>query len=174
MLITIAQAIAIIHAALQLLPLKMATPSAICELLAMALQESDGLKTRFQYNGGPARGFWQFERTGGVRGIMQHGGVSAFTRALCIARNVQFEEFAIWTALAKDDVFAAGCARLLLWTDTHPMPQPVDDDPNVAKGWNVYIETWRPGAYWNGSKEKREALFKKWQDNWSKACKALA
>ena len=55
---------------MQLLPAKMDSPQARAMLKAIALQES-----RFEHRkqiGGPARGFWQFEQGGGVRGVLNH------------------------------------------------------------------------------------------------------
>src|SRR5690606_35531315 len=53
-----------------LLPSRMDSDRATVMLLAIGLQES-----RFEHRRqikGPARGFWQFERGGGVRGVMTH------------------------------------------------------------------------------------------------------
>lgn len=48
----------------------MDSAAARCQMLAIGLQESR-LQHRRQ-NGGPARGFWQFEKGGGVKGILFH------------------------------------------------------------------------------------------------------
>src|SRR5688572_12878990 len=52
----------VIPAAYDLLPLHMASVEATAMLLAVGWQESDSFRARAQYEGGPARGFWQFER----------------------------------------------------------------------------------------------------------------
>lgn len=130
--------------ALALLPARMDTPGARVMLLAIGLQES-----RFAHRqqiGGPARGFWQFEKgtrasRGGVWGVFLHAASKGHLAALCKARSVACDPDAIYPALAYDDVLAAGVARLLLWTDPKALP-PVGD---AAAGWALYLRTWRPG-----------------------------
>lgn len=126
--------------ALAILPLAMDSPKARVMLLVTGLQES-----RFQYRrqmgNGPARGFWQFERGGGVKGVFTHHASTGHLHNLCKARGVPFDIPTIWAALETDDVLAAGVARLLYYTDPKPLPD-VDD----AEGsWALYMRTWRPG-----------------------------
>lgn len=144
-----------INPALALLPAKMDTPQARVLLLTIGQQESR-FKDRVQMGGGPARGFWQFEKGGGVKGVMTHSAVKGLTAHVCAVRGVPFEPYATWTALATDDVFAAALARLLLWTD--PGPLPARDDPDA--GWKLYaVRVWRPGkphpetwrGYWDNA-----------------------
>ncbi len=112
--------------ALALLPATMDTPAARVMLLAIGLQEG-----RFMHRrqiGGPARGFWQFEKgtrasRGGVWGVFLHAASRDHLATLC------------------KDVLAAGVARLLLWTDPKALP-PVGD---ADAGWALYLRTWRPG-----------------------------
>lgn len=126
--------------ALAILPAKMDSLQARVQLLATGLQESEFMHRR-QMGNGPARGFWQFEKGGGVKGVMQHPASAAYVRAVCEVRGVQFDRYAIWTALETDDIFAAAIARLLLWTDAQPLPA-VDD----TKGsWALYSRVWNPG-----------------------------
>src|SRR5690606_26202246 len=132
--------------ALELLPDRMASDEAIVMLLAIGLQES-----RFQHRRqlvgnpprptGPATGFWQFERGGGVVGVLQHHASRDHARTLCAARGVEPVSQSVWQALQHDDVLAAGFARLLLWTD--PFALPLLGDAQAA--WDLYIRTWRPG-----------------------------
>jgi hypothetical protein len=125
--------------ALALLPPYMSTPAAHILLLAIGLQES-----RFQHRrqiGGPARGFWQFEQGGGVRGVLAHSSSRDDARQLCFARGVSATSDSVYTTLETDDVLAAGFARLLLWTD--PMRLPKTGDADGA--WALYLRTWRPG-----------------------------
>lgn len=125
--------------ALALLPARMSSPSAEIMLLAIGLQES-----RFTHRrqvGGPARGFWQFELGGGVRGVMRHPVTAEHARALCQARGVPATEGKVYAALEHDDVLAAGFARLLLWSDPARLPAVGE----VAAGWDLYMRTWRPG-----------------------------
>ena len=60
-----------IRPALAALPARMRSREAVVMLLAIGLQESL-FKYRRQMANGPARGFWQFEKMGGVAGVLQH------------------------------------------------------------------------------------------------------
>ncbi|MFY2599299.1 hypothetical protein ACOTHJ_33095 [Achromobacter xylosoxidans] len=130
--------------ALALLPAAMDTRAARVMLLAIGLQES-----RFTHRrqiGGPARGFWQFEKgtrasRGGVWGVYLHAASKDRLAALCKARSVACDPDAIYAALEYDDVLAAGVARLLLWTDPKALPAVGDADA----AWALYLRTWRPG-----------------------------
>jgi len=129
-----------INPALAILPMAMDSPKARMMLLATGLQESQ-FKYRRQMGNGPARGFWQFERGGGVKGVFTHHASTGHLYNLCKARGVPFDIPTIWSALETDDVLAAGVARLLYYTDPKPLPE-VDD----AEGsWKLYLRTWRPG-----------------------------
>lgn len=130
--------------ALALLPTRMDTPAARVMLLAIGLQESRF--THRQQIGGPARGFWQFEKgtrasRGGVWGVFLHTASKGHLAALCKARSVAGDPDAIYAALEYDDVLAAGVARLLLWTDPKALPAVGDADA----GWAQYLRIWRPG-----------------------------
>lgn len=111
-------------------------------LLAIALQESSA---RFRYQilssgaPGPARGFWQFERGGGVSGVMEHRASRPAAVAMCNALQVEFASASIHRVIEGNDPLAVAFARLLLWTDPHPLP-----DAESA-GWACYLRTWRPG-----------------------------
>ena len=76
----------ILTPALSMLPATMDTPKARVMLLAIALQES-GLAHRVQV-GGPAHGLWQFERGGGVKGVLRCHTTREHARALCAKRHV--------------------------------------------------------------------------------------
>lgn len=128
-----------INPALALLPAKMDTPAARVILLAIGLQESRFVHR--QQIGGPARGFWQFEQGGGVRGVLKHPSSEALARQVCEARGVESAAQAVYTQLENDDVLAAAFARLLLWTDPKPLPSIGDADA----AWALYLRTWRPG-----------------------------
>lgn len=128
-----------IDPALALLPTKMDTPTARVMLLAIGLQESRFLHRR-QIRG-PARGFWQFEQGGGVRGVLTHAASAALAREVCEVRGVAPNAAAVYGMLETDDVLAAAFARLLLWTDPGRLPA-VDD---LKGGWDLYARTWRPG-----------------------------
>lgn len=132
--------------ALCLLPSKMRSREAQVMLIAIGLQESR-FKYRRQLVGkpaqpvGPATGFWQFEKNGGVKGVLTHPSTSKIARDLCDVRGVAADPLAVWDALQRDDVLAAGFARLLLWTDPKPLPRIGDADG----AWALYLRTWRPG-----------------------------
>lgn len=136
-----------IDPAMQLLPPKMNTPAAKVMMLAIGLQES-----RFQYRAqkvagkpyekGPARGFWQFERGGGVHGVMSHPATSELAKHVCEARDVPFDSVLVHAKLETDDILAAAFARLLLWADSKSLPL-VNADHDAA--WDCYVRNWRPG-----------------------------
>ncbi|MDR6600970.1 hypothetical protein J2732_001953 [Achromobacter deleyi] len=128
-----------IKPALALLPPKMDTAAARVMLLAIGLQESRFLHRR--QIGGPARGFWQFERGGGVRGVLTHPASRDHAYRVCAARGVDPVAAAVYPALEADDVLAAAFARLLMWTDAWRLPAVGD----TQGGWELYIRTWRPG-----------------------------
>ncbi len=128
-----------IRQGLALLPEKMSGCRSMTMIIAIGLQES-GFLVRLRYGNGPARGFWQFERDGGVKGVMEHPATSSYTAAICLQRGVPFERPKVWAALETDDVLAVVFARLLLWSD--PMPLLAVTEPSAA--WSLYARTWRP------------------------------
>jgi hypothetical protein len=112
-------------------------------LLAIAIQESD-LVHRYQRSrgvqAGPARGWWQFERLGGVEGVLTHPRSKTAADKWCLYCNVEPFVDPVWRALEGHDWLAAGFARLLLWTD----PQPIPTEQHEA--WTCYARRlWRPG-----------------------------
>jgi hypothetical protein len=130
-------------AAYAVLPSRMASPHATAMLLAIGAQES-GFAHRRQV-GGPARGFWQFERGGAVHGLLTH----ELTRPLLDAalRALRFEhalglEAALQNLIECNDVVAAVCARLLLST----VPQRLPQRGELQMAWEQYAEAWRPGT----------------------------
>lgn len=131
---------AAVDEALSMLPQRMDSIPARVMIYAIGLQESQ-FKYRRQMGNGPARGFWQFERGGGVVGVMKHAATSAHARNVCAERGVWFNRWSVWRALEVDDVLAAVFARLLLWSDPKPLPDLSDE----AGAWNLYMRTWRPG-----------------------------
>lgn len=125
--------------AFALLPAKMDSNAARCQMLAIGLQESRFVHRR--QIGGPARGFWQFEKGGGVKGVLFHATTQEQAQAVCKARGVPATMDAVYEALDQDDVLAAAFARLLLWTDPRPLPALGD----TGTAWALYQRTWRPG-----------------------------
>jgi hypothetical protein len=136
-----------IHPALALLPPKMTSPEAIVMLLAIGLQESR-FKYRAQkiagrpYEKGPARGYWQFERGGGVFGVMTHRASNEHAHYICGNQGVPFDSVLVHARLEDDDILAAAFARLLLWTDRKALPSL---DASHDEAWDCYLRTWRPG-----------------------------
>lgn len=124
--------------AMLLVPMAMDTPQARIMLLAIGLQES-GLQYRTQHMHGPARGLWQFERGGGVKGVLEHPSTCAIAKAACEAHTVNPTAQDVWEVLETDDVLAAVFARLLLWSDAHKLAN------DAQSGWLTYLRTWRPG-----------------------------
>ncbi|MFY2035866.1 hypothetical protein ACOTDT_18905 [Achromobacter xylosoxidans] len=155
--------------ALALLPARMDTPEARVMLLAIGLQESRFIDRRQLVGSppqptGPAKSFWQAEQGGGmVSGVRTHGATRDLAAQLYRARGVAADNAAIWNAIEQDDVLAAGLARLLLWSD--PALLPVVGDEQGA--WNLYLRTWRPGAYERGSPAQRAELRAKWGRNYA-------
>lgn len=129
-------------------------------LLAIAGQES-GMDHRYQLSrgmtAGPARGWWQFERGGGVAGVMTHRASSERAKAVCQELEVEFASHAIWRALEGHDALATAFARLLLWTDPRPLPT------TEQAGWQYYLDNWRPGKPHPGA----------WPKHWAAANEAL-
>ena len=153
----------ILNPGLAQLPLAMDSPKARVMLLTIGLQESKFVHRAQVLNSGgkgPARGFWQFERGGGVKGVMTHHTTTGHAHRLCAERGVDWDAAAIWAKLETDDLLACGFARLLLYSD--PKPLPAIDDANAA--WELYAErTWRPGkphrGTWNAYHDKARAAL---------------
>lgn len=106
-------------------------------LLSIGLQES-----RFKHRKqivGPARGFWQFENGGGVKGVLTH--VASSKEIERILARLEISKTDVYTAIAWHDPLAAVMARLLLYTDPKPLPAVTD----TAGAWQLYLRCWRPG-----------------------------
>jgi hypothetical protein len=130
-----------IRAAIFLLPERMG--GAAAKLMLRAINRQENPQRLEQQVNGPARGDYQFEKSGGVKGVMTHSAASEHTMNVCKARGVAFKAEAIYQAIGTDPVLAAALARILLWTDSKPMPAIGD-----AEGaWGMYLRVWRPGAY---------------------------
>lgn len=141
-----------VEVALRELPSAMDTPAARMMLFAIAQQES-GMTYRRQMPTGPARGLWQFEAGGGVRGVLTHKSSRFWARSALQARSISADIKTAWAALETDDVLAAIFARLLLFTDPRPLPAVHPSTGGAA--WDYYIRNWRPGKphrdRWNSS-----------------------
>ena len=153
-----------IQPAFDLLPARMRSPRAAFWMLAIQQQEDPTFR-RIQvmplsFRGEPpARGLWQFEQGGGVRGVLFHARTAETALQICvdrgIARPITVRE--VWLRLAEDDVLAAAFARLLLWSDAQPLPEENDIDA----GWEMYCDRlWRPG--------------RPHRDRWDESCRRAA
>jgi hypothetical protein len=137
--------------------LQMDSPEARVMMLAIGLQES-GMEARYQVlnNGrkGAAKGLWQFEKGGGVLGVMRHRASKKQALLACRAHGLPWEQDPIWRALEHDDILAAVFARLFLWTDPEPLPEVGDMDGAM----DLYHRVWRPGKFdpdrWPGNYAK--------------------
>jgi hypothetical protein len=131
-------------------------------LLAIAQQESGpSLTARYQgdpsQTPGPARGWWQFEQGGGVRGVLTHPATRVAAKAVLDYHEVSLNEPAVWRTLEGHDEVAAALARLLIFSDPAPLPM------TAETGWAYYQRVWRPGA------PRPET----WAANWERAGAAL-
>lgn len=154
--------IAAVNESYTLLPTKLESYWARVFQAAAGYQETKYL-TRFQYGGGPARGYWQFEEGGAVKGVMEFkadgGKIAALARQVCHARGVPFVRHTVWEALAKDDVLAAAFARLLMYTDPYALPTTQD------AAWTAYAKRlWRPG----------KPHPDEWPESWAFALRVVA
>lgn len=108
-------------------------------LLAIAGQES-AWEHRRQISG-PARGFFQFERAGGTRGVLNHHASAPRALKLLGGLSIPSNESIVFEAMAWSDHLAVGFARLLLYTDPRRLPDVGEQD----QAWNYYLRNWRPG-----------------------------
>ncbi len=159
-----------IKPAFTLLPARMRSREAVVMLLAIGLQESL-FKYRRQMGSGIARGWLQFEKMGGVAGVIKHRSSKSIAAEFCGERGIKQGSSeaafidAVYNALEHDDVLAMGFGRLLLWTDPKPLPALNDTE----SAWQLYLRTWRPGAYTRGTAEQKAALRKKWGGYYAQA-----
>lgn len=111
-------------------------------ILSIAGQES-GWSERVQSGNGPAHGVWQFERMGGVNGVLHHPATSTLANEVCRMTYVTPDPAHAWGVMAteKGDNLAVAFARLLLWTDPEPLPAIGDE----KTAYDYYIRNWRPG-----------------------------
>lgn len=135
----------VIPAALDQLPSKMDTPEARAMLLAIGMQESR-FKWREQIGGGPAHGFWQFERGGGVRGVLRHPVTKPIIDPVLELFGYHdtdplVRERVCYALICHNDIIACVFARLLLWT----VPGKLAQQHEPARGWRQYLDAWRPG-----------------------------
>lgn len=131
--------------ALALLPAKMQSGQARCQMLGDGLYES-GYTTRQQVNG-PAHGLWQFQPNA-IRLVMHNNATGNELLIACQKCGVKFGSTMIYFAIAsgEHDVLAAVLARLILWADPKPLP-PIGDAYAAAE---CHQRCYRPGAWDEG------------------------
>ena len=133
-----------VNEGLRLLPPAMDSTEARVLMYAIGLQESRFTHRAQVIDGGgkgPARGLWQFERGGGVAGVLRHPASRFWANSVCNARNIPAQPLNVWLALETDDVLAAALARLLLFTDPARLPAVGEQ----AEALRYYLRNWRPG-----------------------------
>lgn len=172
----LARCIDMVRGGLKYLPPSMSNnlPQVLVAMLTIGLQESRFIH-RYQVVNtpgvkGPARGFWQFESGGGVKGVMTHSATKAPLQAACQKLGVPFDRNTIWLSLEHNDDLAVVCARLLLYSDPKPLPEVKD----VEGMWQYYLRNWRPGAYDRGSPTYKQELRKKWATHHTQAIKEVS
>lgn len=133
------------------------TPAARRFMLAIAFQESRLAHRRQVGNSGledgPAVSFWQFEKGGGVRGVLTHPSAKSYMLKICEMYNVEPTEQGLWDAMRYNDVVAGCAARLLFYVLPKALPT------TAQEGWDQYEAAWRPG------KPKPDT----WGSNWAAA-----
>ena len=130
---------AVVPAAYKLLPEKMESKAATCLMLATMLQESRGLyRKQIQ---GPAVSYFQFEKNGGILGVLEHPITRPIIQGVLRTLNYDFSPITSYEALVHNDILATCYARLFYWTNPAPLPS-IDDVNGML---NYYIKTWRPG-----------------------------
>lgn len=168
---------AINEALTEMLPVTMNTQAA--RLMMLAIQKHEDLEERryqvvmrtagtLEANivgpktaKGPARSLWQMEAGGGIKGVLNHKATSEYIRSICDHYNVPATAKACWEAVEHNDVLAACFARLLLWSDPLAMPKVNDAD----QAFELYLRTWRPGAYTRGNATTKAELRTKFLKN---------
>lgn len=122
-----------------LLPKHMDSVRARISLTVIALQESQ-LIYRRQIKG-PARGLWQFEEGGGVKGVLHFSTTQHIAADVCEKLGVGNSIPEVYSTLEFNDILACCMARLLLYTDAKPLPEVGEVDAM----WRYYVANWRPG-----------------------------
>jgi hypothetical protein len=112
-------------------------------MLAIALQESN-LQYRRQVSAlgvqnGPAASYYQFERNGACKGVLQHRVTGPIIKAILSNYDIAPDKDSMWEAMRYHDIVASAAARLLI----HTLPQQLP--ATAADGWQQYLDGWRPG-----------------------------
>lgn len=129
----------VLPAANGLLPVNMLSERADFLSIAISYQESRHLYRK--QLGGPAKGFWQFERIG-VADVLQRPVTRPHILNVLRTLGYDYTIETSYMAIEHNDVLAAVYARLTLWLDPQPIPPP----ENGQDLWEYYLRNWRPGA----------------------------
>jgi hypothetical protein len=119
-------------------------PAADAMSIACGFQESR-FATRDQRDAanaiGPATGWWQFEKNGGVAEILEARQTRDVATELCRRAGVKAERDPVWRlfASAAGDELACAFARLLVWKDPAALPSAAQE------AYAYYDRNWRPG-----------------------------
>ncbi len=111
------------------------------DVLVMTIAGQESRWTYRRQIGGPARSYWQFEKGGGVSGVLNHPSTTLKAKAICGPLDIESDMATVYEAMAWNDTLACAMARLLLWTDPAPLPAVGDKEG----AWQYYLRTWRPG-----------------------------
>ena len=97
-----------------------------------------------------------------MRGVLLHKASKPhLANALsALAYPVTDDATVPYVAIEHNDVLAAVCARLLLWTLPAALPPP--SEPETA--WLQYVTAWRPG------KPRRETWDAYYAQAWAEGC----
>jgi len=142
----------VLPASLGLLPPRLGSPQARAMMLAICLQESR-FEARRQLVGspprpvGPAMGFGQFERGGGVTGVLIHPSTRRYILPVLDAMQYDHEPETSWLAIQHNDILAMVYVRLNLWW----LPNPLPERGQHEVAWGQYLDAWRPGKPHRGT-----------------------
>ena len=134
--------------AFNMLPEKMNSKEAQALLISIGLQESRFTSRR--QIGGPANGFWQFEKGGGCAGVLKHYQTGPILLPILQTMCYGSTPEDVYQAIEHNDILAVIMARLLLWT----VPGKIPGRGEPEASWRQYLNGWRPGkphrATWDG------------------------
>lgn len=108
-------------------------------LLAIAGQEA-GWTDRIQQPNGPARGFWQSEKGGMLKGVIGGPYAPVLDKFLSIY-SLPADPNLLFEALAWHDPLSCFVARLGLFMDPSSLPAVGNEDD----AWACYEKNWQPG-----------------------------
>ena len=129
----------VLPAAYALLPATCRSDAASALVIAIGFQESEFLH-RVQMGGGPARGWFQFERAG-VAGVLAHPVTQPLIGPVLDAMGYSATASACHVAIEHNDILCVVFTRLLLWT----LPRRLPNRDEMQEGLAQYLEAWRPG-----------------------------